>query len=61
MISFDKKNYNFLKSFLTLIQKLQTEAIESKYQNTILNMEYEIIGEELKKLFESIDFIGERK
>ena len=42
-------------------QKLKNQIIELKYQNNIGRMEADIMGDQLKRLYDAITFLGEGK
>ena len=63
MISF-KTYYCLFSTILNHIvskQKLKNQIIELKYQNNIGRMEADIMGDQLKRLYDAITFLGEGK
>ncbi len=42
-------------------EKLQNQVIELKYQNSLLRMESDIMGDQLKRLYDAFSFLGEGK
>ena len=42
-------------------EKLKNQLIELKYQNSLVRMEGDIMGDQLKRLYDAINFLGDGK
>ncbi len=42
-------------------ERLKNEVIELKYKTNLIKMEAEIMGDQLKRLYDAISFLGEGK
>jgi len=60
MISFENPT-SFPLFLNSAAQKLTNALIEMKHQNTLIKMEAEVMGDQLKRLYDAIQYIGEGK